>query len=65
MEFVEEIGFGHLHIFAYSPRQGTKAALRPDPVSREIKRQRSEALHRLGETMKRSGSERLIEGFSK
>jgi threonylcarbamoyladenosine tRNA methylthiotransferase MtaB len=53
LDFVEEIGFGHLHIFAYSPRQGTKAATLPDPVSREIKRQRSKALHQLGETMKR------------
>ncbi|MCG7986071.1 MAG: tRNA (N(6)-L-threonylcarbamoyladenosine(37)-C(2))-methylthiotransferase MtaB [Candidatus Thiodiazotropha lotti] len=51
--FAEEIGFGHLHIFAYSPRQGTKAASLPDPVSRELKRQRSEALHLLGERMKR------------
>lgn len=54
LEFVEEIGFGHLHIFAYSPRRGTKAASLPDPVSREVKRTRSEALHRLGEQMKRS-----------
>jgi threonylcarbamoyladenosine tRNA methylthiotransferase MtaB len=54
LDFVAEIGFGHLHIFAFSPRQGTKAAALPDPVSREIKRQRSEALHRLGERMKRS-----------
>jgi threonylcarbamoyladenosine tRNA methylthiotransferase MtaB len=53
LEFVEEIGFGHLHIFAYSPRQGTKAASLPGPVNRDIKRQRSEALHQLGEKMKR------------
>jgi threonylcarbamoyladenosine tRNA methylthiotransferase MtaB len=53
LAFVEEIGFGHLHIFAYSPRQGTKAATLTDPVSREIKRQRSETLHKLGKKMKR------------
>jgi len=52
LAFVEEIGFGHLHIFAYSPRPGTKAAALPDPVSRQVKRQRSEALHQLGERMK-------------
>ena len=51
--FVEEIGFGHLHIFAYSPGSGTKAAQLADPVSREVKRRRSEALHALGEKMKR------------
>ena len=53
LAFVEEVGFGHLHIFAYSPRQGTKAASLPGPVSRDIKRQRSETLHQLGEKMKR------------
>ena len=53
LEFVDELAFGHLHIFAYSPRQGTKAAQLPDPVSREIKRQRSEILHALGEKSKR------------
>ena len=57
LDVVQEIGFGHLHIFAFSPRQGTKAAELPDPVSRELKRQRSEALHRLGESMKRSTAE--------
>jgi threonylcarbamoyladenosine tRNA methylthiotransferase MtaB len=60
LNFVEEIGFGHLHIFAFSPRQGTKAATLPNPVSREIKRQRSEALHKLGETMKRSTLEHYV-----
>ncbi len=59
LDFVEEIGFGHLHIFAFSPRQGTKAAGLPGAVSREIKRQRSERLHRLGEKMKAS----TLEGY--
>ena len=60
LDFVEEIGFGHLHIFAFSPRQGTKAAKLPDPVSREVKRRRSEALHRLGESMKSSTLEASV-----
>jgi threonylcarbamoyladenosine tRNA methylthiotransferase MtaB len=60
LDFVETLGFGHLHIFAYSPRQGTKAASLPDPISREVKRQRSEALHQLGERQKRLTLERYI-----
>ncbi|MES9859690.1 MAG: tRNA (N(6)-L-threonylcarbamoyladenosine(37)-C(2))-methylthiotransferase MtaB [Candidatus Thiodiazotropha sp. LLP2] len=52
LSFVEEIGFGHLHIFAYSPRLGTKAATLPEPIGRESKRQRSEVLHQLGKQMK-------------
>ena len=46
-ELVERAGFGHVHIFAFSPRQGTKAASLPNPVPREIKRRRSEELHQL------------------
>jgi threonylcarbamoyladenosine tRNA methylthiotransferase MtaB len=53
LDFVEEIGFGDLHIFAYSPRQGTKAASLPGALSREVKRQRSLVLHQLGERLKR------------
>ena len=60
LEFVEQIGFGHLHIFAYSPREGTKAAQLPDPVRREVKRARSETLHTLAERMKRQTLERQL-----
>ena len=57
---VEEIGFGHIHIFAYSPRAGTVAATLPDPVGREIKCDRSEVLHQLAQQMKRSTFESFI-----
>ena len=40
--FVQDMGFGHLHIFAYSARTGTKAAGLPNPVPREVKRRRSQ-----------------------
>ncbi|MEW8334196.1 MAG: tRNA (N(6)-L-threonylcarbamoyladenosine(37)-C(2))-methylthiotransferase MtaB [Candidatus Thiodiazotropha sp.] len=53
LDFVSEIEFGDLHIFAYSPRQGTKAASLPGAVSRELKRQRSQRLHRLNQALKR------------
>lgn len=60
LEFVERIGFGHLHIFAYSPRPGTRAASLPNPVSRAVIRQRSEALHQLGEQLKSATLERFV-----
>jgi threonylcarbamoyladenosine tRNA methylthiotransferase MtaB len=60
LAFVQAIGFAHVHIFAYSPRRGTKAALLPDPVSREIKRRRSEALHALAAKMKRETLQRQL-----
>ena len=59
LAFVEQIGFGHLHIFAYSPRPGTRAALLPDPIPRDVIRQRSEALHQLGERLKQQTLKRF------
>ncbi|WP_020157608.1 tRNA (N(6)-L-threonylcarbamoyladenosine(37)-C(2))-methylthiotransferase MtaB [Methylobacter marinus] len=50
--FIKQTGFGHIHIFTYSPREGIKAATLPDQLSNEIKKQRSQQLHELAETMK-------------
>lgn len=58
LAFAEQVGFGHIHIFAYSPREGTKAAGMPNPVSRDIKRERSQALHTLAD---HSRQQRLAE----
>ena len=60
LEYIERIGFGHLHIFAYSPRPGTRAATLPDPVSRVVIRERSQQLHELGERMKQSTLQRYV-----
>ena len=46
-DFVDQMAFGHIHIFTYSAREGTKAAKMPNQVPREIKRARSQALHAL------------------
>ena len=53
LDYVREIGFGHLHIFSYSSRAGTKAARLPDPVDKATKRARSQELHELAAEMKR------------
>ena len=50
--FIKSIGFGHIHIFTYSSRVGTKAASLPEQLTNEIKKQRSKELHKLAETMK-------------
>ena len=59
LELVERIGFGHLHIFSYSPRAGTKAAGLEGQVSAEVKRTRSRELHVLGQGMK----QRTLESY--
>ena len=50
--FIKKIGFGHIHIFTYSSREGTKAATLPNQLSNEVKKQRSKQLHELAESMK-------------
>lgn len=60
METVSAIGFGHLHIFSYSDRQGTKAAGLPDKIPLEIKRQRSRELHDLAARMKQDALNAMI-----
>ncbi len=60
LQVVEAIGFSHIHIFAYSPRDGTVAATLANPVSREIKRARSQALHELGERLKQQALQQAI-----
>jgi len=51
-DFIKAVGFGHIHIFTYSSREGTKAATLPNQLTNEIKKQRSKQLHELAETMK-------------
>ncbi len=50
--FVEEMNFSALHIFRYSKRPGTAAVRLPGQVSDEVKRQRSDELHAIGERSK-------------
>ncbi|QSB02624.1 tRNA (N(6)-L-threonylcarbamoyladenosine(37)-C(2))-methylthiotransferase MtaB [Methylomonas sp. EFPC1] len=51
-DYIKSLGFGHIHIFSYSPREGTKAAGLPDQVDQNTKKLRSKQLHELADTMK-------------
>jgi len=51
-EFIESVGFGHTHIFSFSPREGTKAASLSNPVDAGVIKLRSRQLHGLAEQMK-------------
>ncbi len=57
LTFVEQMGFSHLHIFSYSPRPGTKAAELPEHIDRERQKQRSQALHALGQQLKQANQQ--------
>lgn len=50
--FVKSVGFGHIHIFSYSPRAGTKAAGMGNQIDDTIKKQRSVELHQLAKQQK-------------
>ncbi len=52
MEYIESVGFGHLHVFSYSAREGTKAAGLSNPIPNTIKKQRSLNMRQLGDRMK-------------
>ena len=52
MDFVESVGFGHIHIFSYSQRHGTKAATMPDQIDDATKKLRSRQLHALAQQQK-------------
>ncbi len=43
-QYVADIGFYEMHIFKYSKRKGTKAAVMPDQVNEQVKTKRSDIL---------------------
>ncbi len=50
-DFVEEMAFSRLHVFAYSRRPGTPAAAMAGQVPKAVKEQRSRALIALGQKL--------------
>ena len=59
-EFAREMQFQHMHIFSYSPREGTKAARLPGRVTGPVQKARNQELHRLGRVMKRAAFSRYL-----
>ncbi len=53
LKFVEQTGFGNMHIFPFSARAGTKAAGLPDQVDALTKKARSREMHELAAQLKR------------
>lgn len=48
LDFVKEISFSELHVFAYSKRKGTRAATMPNQITNAVKKDRSAKLIALG-----------------
>ncbi len=60
MDFVSQISFGHVHIFPFSSREGTKAASLPDQIDIDIKKERCRKMAQLAEKMKMETLNRAI-----
>ncbi|MFT5519819.1 MAG: threonylcarbamoyladenosine tRNA methylthiotransferase MtaB [Enterobacterales bacterium] len=52
LDFIQQIGFGHIHIFSYSHRAGTRAAKLDDQLTTKLKKRRSKELAAIAQTMK-------------
>lgn len=60
MGFVARIGFSNIHVFKYSRREGTKAAVMPNQIPNEIMQQRSNTLIELTEEMSNDYKEKFL-----
>lgn len=59
LAFVEEMAFSRMHVFEYSPRRGTPAALYPRQVSAEAKEERSRKVRDLAHQMEKEYASRF------
>lgn len=51
MAVARKVGFGHMHIFKYSVRQGTRAQRMADHIPDKVKTERSKRMHALAEEL--------------
>ncbi len=61
LDYVEQTGFGHIHVFTFSPRAGTRAAELPDAVPESIKQERSRMLRELAERQAQDYRNRFLD----
>ena len=53
-QMIRTVGYAKIHVFPYSPREGTKAAVMPGQLTTALKEQRARELIALGEETARS-----------
>ncbi|MBQ6475752.1 MAG: tRNA (N(6)-L-threonylcarbamoyladenosine(37)-C(2))-methylthiotransferase MtaB [Clostridia bacterium] len=57
--YVEKMKLARLHVFPFSPREGTPAAQMPDQLTNEVKQRRCTELIGVGETLRREYMKRF------
>jgi threonylcarbamoyladenosine tRNA methylthiotransferase MtaB len=60
LTFVESLPIAYLHVFPYSPRAGTPAAVMPNQVNGAVIRERAQLLRRLSDRKKRAFYQRFL-----
>lgn len=60
VETIQEIGFGNMHLFSYSPREGTAAVRLPRHVSKQVKKERLNILKPIVQKMTCSFQEQML-----
>jgi threonylcarbamoyladenosine tRNA methylthiotransferase MtaB len=60
MDFIASVGFGHMHIFPFSARAGTKAARLPEQIDAALRKARSREMHVLAAELKQRALSRHI-----
>jgi threonylcarbamoyladenosine tRNA methylthiotransferase MtaB len=60
VDLVEEVAFGDLHVFPFSPQPGTRAATMPDPVPVPARDARASELLEVGARLRRCTLERQV-----
>ena len=60
MDIAEKIDFLHMHIFPFSPREGTPAAAMKNQISEDIKRERAHRLEALGKKLSEARYRRAL-----
>jgi len=55
LDYIQSQLFGHMHIFTYSERDGTKAATLPNPVPKALRQARSRELHQIAAQQRDAG----------
>jgi threonylcarbamoyladenosine tRNA methylthiotransferase MtaB len=58
--FCRRMEFARIHVFSYSPRQGTQAAQMPHQVSERVKKERSQKMLALAEESVQNFSQRFL-----
>lgn len=60
LDYIRSFGFSRVHVFPYSPREGTPAASMPDQIPDNIKKERVHRLQQVAEEMTRAFHEQYL-----